>query len=475
MAQPSQSLKIHADGLNVSGPADTLPLFLGVASKGSPNAIGTFTSTRQIRDGLGHGPLVEDACAYVDVVGGTLLCARFDHSVAGTNSAVQTNGAGPAVTVAGEPNDSYEGKVRIGVGGALGTATFQYSLDGRDHFSRLLTLPLSGTFAVPGTNLTLTFSAGTYVAGDEYTWSSTAGTYSALDLANLVTALRVTSYRPSFTVVSGKHTAAASATLFAALDGHFESLANDFRFGQAILDAGSADNDNDVKAAYASLFSNWLSPTYGEVLMATSNPFVGWLEPTRTIVAALAIAAGLRTISGSPGRVKSGSLPARFRSPTHDERFKATLFNERITTLKTYAEKPGGLYVTQGQLRCPDGSNFSKWQLRRLMNVACGIVTTEQAEMINAGFRTNPNGTIDERDAARWETVVLDALKERLLTPKNDEGQPGHVSAVAYRIDRTNNLNDTETIRSVVAIRPLGYATWIETEIGFALNTEAAA
>jgi len=64
---------------------------------------------------------------------------------------------------------------------------------------------------------------------------------------------------------------------------------------------------------------------------------------------------------------------------------------------------------------------------------------------------------------------VREALNEQLLRPTNAEGVSGHVSALNYTIDRTNNVATTETLLSDVAIRPLGYAKFINTTLGYSL------
>ena len=104
------------------------------------------------------------------------------------------------------------------------------------------------------------------------------------------------------------------------------------------------------------------------------------------------------------------------------------------------------------------------------MDVACTTAHEKQVGFIGRTVRTNNDGTIDERDALALEAEVQAVLESRLLNPRNAEGTKGHVSAVAYTIDRTNNVNTTSTIIAEVAIRPLGYIDYITTTLGFAVN-----
>ncbi len=73
----------------------------------------------------------------------------------------------PAVTVSGDPDGTELLRIIIPVGGILGVAEFQYSLDGGDTYNGVNILT-TATFPIPGTPLTIEFPAGTYNTDNIY-------------------------------------------------------------------------------------------------------------------------------------------------------------------------------------------------------------------------------------------------------------------------------------------------------------------
>ncbi|MGB1223788.1 MAG: DUF2586 family protein [Mycobacterium sp.] len=472
MGIPAQTLTVRNDGLNITPPSETVPVFIGVSSSGTQDSVLTLTSSQDARDTLGQGPLVEDLAAYLDIVGGTAYAIRSNNSTAGSNSAVSASGGGPTVTIAGTPSDSYTAKILIVLGGALGTATFKYYLDGLTaSYSRVLTVPSGGTYLIPGTGITVTFASGTYVAAETYSFTTTAGTYTAANATTMLTALQTSNKEFDFIVFSGEHADASTvATLIAAIDTRMTALANAFRYARYIISAGGS-SDTATATGLAASLSDRMCAVFGEVDQVSAKPMVGWIKPTRQAAyLPCAIAAGLRTMSGSMGRVASGPIPAMFTAISHDERVEGTLFDERITTLRTYAERPGGFYVTAGQLKSADGSDFDLWELGRVMDEACAVVVAKQIEFINSSQRIQDTGILDERDALRLEAFVQSALDDALGGPVNDEGGRGHVSAVGYAIDRTNNVGTTRTIISTTTITPRTTIQNVNNTIGYTIS-----
>ena len=76
----------------------------------------------------------------------------------------------PAVTLSGRPTlGSYEITIQITTGGALGTAVFQWSLDGGLTWTSGILTPVGTTFVLGATGLTATFATtGPYTADNTY-------------------------------------------------------------------------------------------------------------------------------------------------------------------------------------------------------------------------------------------------------------------------------------------------------------------
>jgi hypothetical protein len=173
-------------------------------------------------------------------------------------------------------------------------------------------------------------------------------------------------------------------------------------------------------------------------------------------------------MSTDASRVASGGLQG-VTAISHDEYQTETLDVNRITTTRTWPGR-AGFYITNPRLKSVAGSDFLYIQHGRVIDAACRRTYLSQQNFIGISVRTNTDGTIDERDAVRLETRVEEALRADLTQPANAEGTPGHVSAVNYSIDRTNNVQTTFTILSEVGVRPLGYVKFITTTVGFDLS-----
>ncbi len=484
---PGQNLNILDPGLGTVGQTLRNVLVFGTCSDGDVNTLRSFSKKQDMVDEFGQGPGPEDACRILDIDGGPVYFMKLNGSVAGASSAVtptrvSTSTGTVAVTV-GVAFDSYRVIVEITKTGGVGVGEFKYSLDfttnaedatannnGRT-FSGELVIPSGGAFVIPDTGLTITFAdnAGPilFEDGDIHRFDCTAPLYSTTDLANAVTALLLTTTDLATVVLSGEHaTAAASATMFAALSTHMVSLQSQFRFVRAIMDGGSLeDNRSTAITAHASSQSTRISLCYGYADITSSKPIVGWGTPQRSYVGLVASRVASDKISTDSARVASGSIPGVVAIRTDEER--SPLLNPaNFTTMRTFQGEPG-FYITQNNLRSPSGSDFRNWQHGAVMDVASATVIKAQQKFIKRSVRTNDSGSINNTDALQMEKDVQSALRAALSDPKNEDGTKGHISDFGYAIDRENDILASETLITTTKIRPLGYPAIIETEIGF--------
>jgi hypothetical protein len=385
---------------------------------------------------------------------------------------VNPSGGGPAVSLAGTPNDDYQGKIRIRGGGALGVAKFDYNLDGSDQFSEVLTVPSGGTFVIPSTGLTATFAAGTYVLNESYTWASTAPMWNASNLATAFTALvqpAAAAQEWDFVTGSGRHaTASAGATQFAAMQTQLATLTSTyFRHKGGMVDVGN-DTAANVITSFSSAVGVRVLGAFGGFAAPSAKPFQGWSTPTRRTVGAFSYLAARSLISTDLKRFRSGPIPG-CKSLTHDGFLQdAGLDGIKISTLRTYPNKVG-FFATQGHLKSQSGSDFRYWPHRRVMDSACNFVYGKQTEFIGDGLTVLPDGTgrIDPGDAEAFELEVNEGLRALLLQPTRANGKQGHVTAVRYTIDRTNNVLTTGMILSQVAITSLAYVDQLATTYSY--------
>jgi hypothetical protein len=469
---PGQQFTVLDPGLPAAVPGITASLALGTSSAGDYNKVYSFTNPKDVVDTLGQGELPELLCHALAVAGGPQYGVRVSGGVPGTVSAVTKVGTGDGtVAVGGLPYDGYSLKVLITKGGALGTAEFSFSLDGVT-YSDVLVIPSSGTFAnIAGvTGLTLTF-ASTFVAGDTYSFACTAPFYTPTNLADGIAGVLSSDVDFAFMIAAGESVAASSGKLLAAaLDLHAVSLFNQARFVRAMLAAGKSDKATTI-TEYAGINSPNVLATYGRCQMVSSKPLAGWGIIDRSIVNPVAARAASSLISTDLGRVASGALPGVV-SISHDEARSPMMDAKRFTTLRTVQGR-GGYYITNGRLFSSPGSDFRYWQHGRCMDTACRVAWVAQSSFIGASVRTVGAGTLDPRDAARWEGPVRTSLDDALLSPESAEGTSGHVSACAYALDRANNVLASDSVKSTVGIKPRGYAKFIYTQLSYTINAGA--
>lgn len=474
MAIPGQNVTIRDPGLGTVQPSNRNTLYVGCSSGGTVDTLYSASTKGAVVDTIGQGPLSEDVCRGLDIAGGPAYFMRATGSTAGAAGAVTAapidTGTG-TITVAGAAYDSYEVQVEITVTGTVATGEFRYSLDDGRNWSPSIIIPSGADYVIPDTGLTLTFVPGAgavyFEDGDLHSFDCTAPLYSTANLATAFTAILAGSTQFRYVVLVGEHaTASAAATMFAAFATHLTSMQTAYRYVRGAMDGGSLENDRATAiTAHAASESARINLCYGYCDIASSKPIVGWGTPRRSILTPFASRVASNKISTDPKRVSSGALTGVV-SIRDDENRSPLLDAQKFVTTRTW-EGRNGFYITNGHLRSAAGSDFVSVQHGLCMDVACEVVVAQQADFVGKGFRTNPDGTINEADAATAESKVKGALQAELIAPNNEEGTRGHVSNFGYSIDRTNNVLTSGTLNTVTKIRPLAYPHTIATEIGF--------
>jgi hypothetical protein len=496
MTFPQQNLTVQDPGLNVTAPATRIPLVTGIATGGSAalKTLLSIGSIGDVRSKLGYGPAAEDVALALQKRGGPILCMLHDSadSKALSGQALTPPGSGspPAITVSGTPNDRYSLRVEIVLGGARGTATFKYSLDAHDTdgsvfggealpFTESRVRTTAATYAIPNSGLTLAFPTGTYVAGHVYTLSCVPKEVGTTDLGDVAAALEANAAKNFFLwLVSGSQdSASTAAALAAALQGHCDALAATYRFVRAFIDLGSGDTDANVKTQALNWEGKRIQPDYGFNVVVSALPFEGFSYRKVSCVANVAVRAFREVISTDLSRFASGACDEVI-AIKFDGGYDQGLDDLKIGTMRTWIGMPG-FYIANAKLKSGFGSDFTDLQFGRVMDVACRTTYEAQLPFISESLRTvgaddatedHPTGSIDERDAQAIERAVQQALDDKLRSPVNARGVPGHVSDVTYAVDRTVNLLTTSQLQTSVRIRPLGYSKDIETNLSFSLE-----
>lgn len=467
MTLPGVSQTVLDGQLGVSSANGGLPpVFFGTSSAGTANTLYSFAKPSAVTAAIGEGELPDALCLALQVAGGTVHAFKTAGSVAAANSAVTASGGGPTVTVAGTATNHYDAILTIIVGGALGTATFTYTLDGGKTTSPVFTVPAGGSYLIPGTGITATFPAGTYVADETYSFTTTPATYNSADLSTAITAALAVNELWSFAVFTGySATASAAATLYSAIGGHLTSFANAFRYMRAIMSTG-ADTPGDVNTAFDAVEDRRIFLAYSRSRQAIANTIVGRGNPHLPLAIQAAARCAQIKASTSPAWVDLGGLTGASEAEFDERQNGEILHSHKINAPTTYIGR-SGVYLTNGLLNSPAGSDFKYWQWGRITDIASTVTYQGMLPYVNSSPRVLPNGTgfIDPRDAARMNGRVNGGLTDNLINPTTDEGTKGFVSGANFAVDQTVNILTSSTVEGATRIVPRAQTQNINTTV----------
>lgn len=435
--------------------------------------LGTAQVQFSVDNGAYSTAVLSSASApWVYTVPGTLVKLSFpagtyvlnDVYTANLNGTVSLVGTGPAgVTQASSPVDAYDVRITIATAGAPGVGAFTYSVDGGNVTSGVIAIPGGGVYSIPGTGVVLTF-AGTFTAGDVYSFATTAAGFTNSDVtAALDAVLAAPQEWGHVHVVGTPASAAAAASLAAAVDAKMTAAETSFRYAFAIIEAPQGEGDTAMQTAVA----NFLTPRVLEVGGdAGVVSVLSGLTQRRNGAWPVAARIAQIPIDEDPAWVGRGPL-RNVTSIYRNEAATPGLDEARYTTLRTHVGRPG-YYITNGRTMAAPGSDFTYIQFRRVMDRACQIVRAGILPYLNSSMRIDEEGKIDERDAAVITAAVNGQLRTGLVSP-------GHVSDTEVVIDRSANLLSGAALPVTVRIRPKGYAKQIEVSVGYTNPQLAAA
>lgn len=429
----------------------------GLCTSGPLNTPIGFGDPEAVRATFGRGPLVESLVDAIERTGNPAIGIRIEQASPGSITAFTQTGTSPLITATGSaPEDAFDVRVEILVGGDETEAEFRYSLDGGDTWSQ--PIAAAASYVIPDSGITIQFPAGTYVVGELY---SATCTPPAFDVTGLGTALDAAFGTPEqwrlVHVVGFAADATAAATVAAAVASKMDAAENMFRYAYAVLEMPDV-SDADLKTAFASFASTrvMLCAGFAEVISAVSTRVYKRPAAWPTVARIMSVA-----VSRDPGAVEDGGLDG-VRSLYRDEDKTPGLDAAGFCVLRTYKSRPG-FYVTQGTMAALPTSDYRRSANRQVMDVASRVAYETLLDFVNVDLRVNEEaGTLYEVEARRIESRVEGQLNNALISPV-----PPDASAVQFVVSRSENILSTETIRSKTRVVPKGYARWIENELAF--------
>lgn len=364
--------------------------------------------------------------------------------------------------------------------GALGAATFQYSLDNGNTWSGSTLVPSSGIYVVPNSGLVLTFT-GSLVAGEAWSSFCTPPSFTSTDLANALNAalpllrqLQVTT--GTMHVVAIPATAAAAAGLASALETLLEGAAGNYQYLRGLIQVPT-DTDSNIATAFASVSTLRVSWCAG--FCYAYSPLTG---QQNLVSAAFPVAARIAGIAPSQdlGYVDAGALPVTLGAANatlpaqRDESATPFLDAARFITLRTIAGYPG-VFVTNGRLGAPPGSDYTYLQYGLVIDIAAAAARAALLKFLNASVRVNGQpkkpgdpafGTLYGPDGRKMTNWVEQRMEEAVV-------QTGYATAVQALPSYSAQVLQTQQLPWAIGVLPLGYVKFIPVTVGFLPVTAA--
>lgn len=441
------------------------------------------SNTAALKAACGYGKLLGISAEVANVPnhGPIVLCNPS--STAGTSSAVTQVGTGPVVTTTGNGIDEFEVVLKVVDGGALGTGTGVWSLDGGRTWSPKTTLAasmvLQDSTIVSG--LTLSLAAGTYVAGTTYSFTTTGPTVDATQLATALDAIKAASgiIQPSWIHVAvtpqgatDANRSTAAATLAATCSSKADGFATSNKFlgisleAAPAVDASTAANRTTWRSALASAFAAFTSI---RTMVGAGHGRVQSVVDQRKLKRSFAglgicIKQATAPTNQSFGYVGAGPLPSNFDATTleHNEAEESGLEAARFCATTLHGDQKPGVYLKSGMTMGTPGSDYERVETLRVANASAQALNTGLLAFVEKDLATLPNGKLDPREANNIDKV---------LTDQQLDLQRGKVSAIAVKVDRDANYASTKTLTAELSFRPRPAARAIVATISVSKGT----
>jgi hypothetical protein len=442
----------------------------------------TATFQVSLDGGVTYGPTATASTSYV--LGTTGLTLAFSGSTGAfvatevynfTSTPTRLTGTS-VMTVSGSPLDAYDVRVTITRGAAVstGNAAMRVSLDGGDLYGNEVAIPSNGSYAIPGTGLTLAFTtsaAVTVVAAESWRFYTSAPAFTSNDLASAIDALNSSDDTWEAIVVVG----AVSASVAAAVATKMSTFRTSHRFVYAFVGTrlqAVGESEADWMTSVAADFAG-LADTERVVVCAGGVDYTSPLSLKRDVRSCVAFLAG-RVASRKVGEdaMEVGNTnhfaALQVHGITHDANSDSTLNDARFCTLRRHIGL-SGFWVTNAFTWAAANSDYHYLIVRRVLDEVARTVRPLAVRLLGAGVPVNNAGVqaprvagaIREQNAKSIDTRLTRAACAAVV----DNGQ---ATDATVEVDRTVVLTvqPSPDIPVNIAVTPLGYIRSIALTIG---------
>ncbi|WP_411676860.1 DUF2586 domain-containing protein [Caproicibacter sp.] len=437
----------------------------------TPVVIKGTMDAKKIKELLGLSPLSDAAMDSVANGSSRILCIPVAASTGGTVGTVSKTGTGTGSCAAsGAPYNIFSVIVKITGKGSLNSALFQVSVDGGYSFSDELTIPLSGTYEIPSTGITLTFTAGTgenaetdsFLIGDTYSFSTTAPAMTNADVIAAIAKIRNLAETFELVHIVGEST----ADLWAAVAAEQLTLQNTYHKPELFVLEAYAPNQNETAEAYAArlIADRKNVKNYNIQVVSARSLYVRMDGTTREvnnagIVCGLYAAAKPQQSIGQTNAFGISSGKMLGLRPAGIEDCISDLDEAGFLTFRRY-DGLDGYFVTNARVMCPDGSDYPYAEDVRILNKIIRKGRAEALKQLQSG--------VDLEDV----DGDLAAKAAFIQTPLDEMVRQKEISAVTVTVPPDQDVQKTEAMQVKVRYVSRGIVREIDIDVG---QTTAAA
>lgn len=451
-------IKVKDGGLGLSSDAGAgVHLKIGVASLAAPKVI-AITGKDDAIEKLGNGPLLDAVLDSLQSGSKLIYCIPTAGTIVGTKTAVAKTGTGQATyAVNGDPNNTYDIVIQIVQGGALNQATYIYSLNGGETYTKEKSVPSDGNVVLEGTGLSVKFTAAatpadSFKAGDSFVFQTTAPKMSNQEVMDAVEVAKKSTYEFEFIHIAG----GSDVTLWAALASEAENMFNNlFTPIYFVCEARDINQGEDIDTYVSSLVTDRKLISSYRLQVVATRAKISTLDGKVRESNGAAIVAGTYAkskVSQSIGEVVSFPLNNVLQIlPDGIEDYIQVLDEANFVTFRQYVGL-NGFYVTNARMFAASNSDYQYAETVRTVNKACREVRKQALMYEHAA---------GDPEAIENFKGFLQIPLDRMAAPTVKEIYSGEIV-----IPEGQDILGTSSLKAVINIAPIPILRNINIEMG---------
>jgi len=453
--------------------------YVGFAQEGAAafDAIKTIGNNNDVRTEIGFGELADDLIHFFNNGGRKAVAVPLDITTLATLSAVTktavAGGTGTGtITIAAVGGKKVTNKfaplIEITKTGTIGTAKFKFltsqpgsatiALPVTSLFTAPITIPLAGTFIMPGTNIELTFVVGAgpvfFEKGDKHNFTASLPKPITGDIESAVDELisKTNDYDQIY-VCSAADTALANSLKTKVQNAEGSP---DFRYiyvsVRLPLSASAAAAVTSAVAFRVAVGDDRVQIVTGEGEITRPNHGD---QDDRNVIGIISGRRSALPVQSDLGRVNFGSLSdiLRLRVGWTDTTIE-DLDAEETVTVRIF-KGLAGLRPTSGKMSDPN-SDFKKSAFRLVGDKASRIARLAGLSFVKVD--------IDPADVQGSTAALANSISQNIDTQMFGNGEIA--APVGVVIPGGQDILATETIIVQLSITPFGHSSFIQIELG---------